>query len=890
MNANMNKKMERGKLLAAAVAIIMIACCITVLATSADADEAPVYQVASTPGEGQYSDIPSAIAAADEAGVAAFTVQLMDDVTGAGFVVESGQNITIDLNGYKYTINSYVGSPGTETNGMQLLQGSTVTIINGSLALATQTAGWVIQNYCDLTLENVKIDGANSGGYALSNNCGNVVLKGETDIIAPADGVAFDVCGFSSYSGVTVTIDESFTGTIDGKIEMTKDAGNNGGVALNINADVEIENLDVQAGDVTVGNGATVTVQEATIADGASLTNNGTLVNNGTVTNNGTLTNNGNLLGEEVVGDVKYKDGTTMQIGDYVYNIFVDTLTLGDKSVVTFAYGIMVPAITFDGQPVEVQDVEPEVIPLTVSVAGATTKLSSYSATFDATLSSIIPEENDGSTGSYQMRVAINLIAESDAQKVNKYVYNIVDFVVEGAKPVIEDLSMIGWNVNVPGAADKAKPTFTYTGVGGESYDETTFPGEVKYTLTLDDDSYAQADWGEIKTAGEYTLTAEFPAIGNNKAVTETCTVTITSGTEVSPFVPGDVEEQYVDDLMGMKVSDIQNQIVFSDVESEENTIVATGMVHFIPSFEAFWGGAENDKAGYYLAFTLNEGYAIDWSEVTITLVSDNGTKYFGPEAANGALTDGTFILYIGDDAENLSASFEFTIDIDGDGTLYTPSTYTIVTSVAGDDTVGLEPFSYIIVYVDSKNNTILYDEAAEGAKYLIPYNGAGVGFNGWTTEVTDGDAPRNYNYASVMIVSSDLDVDMDGTITLTASYGETSVGPSEPTDPASEVLIFIGSAKGGVNVMLYGIDGYIPAGATVTVTYSYIMTVNGINYSVPVSMSAIVVENSENSDAILLNVDLTGEENYSTINSVYATLSIDGENTITDTISYESA
>ena len=432
MNANMNKKMERGKLLAAAVAIIMIACCITVLATSADADEAPVYQVASTPGEGQYSDIPSAIAAADEAGVAAFTVQLMDDVTGAGFVVESGQNITIDLNGYKYTINSYVGSPGTETNGMQLLQGSTVTIINGSLALATQTAGWVIQNYCDLTLENVKIDGANSGGYALSNNCGNVVLKGETDIIAPADGVAFDVCGFSSYSGVTVTIDESFTGTIDGKIEMTKDAGNNGGVALNINADVEIENLDVQAGDVTVGNGATVTVQEATIADGASLTNNGTLVNNGTVTNNGTLTNNGNLLGEEVVGDVKYKDGTTMQIGDYVYNIFVDTLTLGDKSVVTFAYGIMVPAITFDGQPVEVQDVEPEVIPLTVSVAGATTKLSSYSATFDATLSSIIPEENDGSTGSYQMRVAINLIAESDAQiKVGRPRWNLE---VEGAQ------------------------------------------------------------------------------------------------------------------------------------------------------------------------------------------------------------------------------------------------------------------------------------------------------------------------------------------------------------------------------------------------------------------------------------------------------------------------
>ena len=300
MNAIVNK--NTGKFLAAIMAIAMVVCCVSVLATSVNAEDSmPVYEVASNPSEEQYKDIPSAISAADTDGVTTFTVKLINDVTGAGFKAQSGQNITIDLNTHKYTINEFVGSTGTETNGMQLLQGSTVTIINGELSLATATNGWLIQNYSDLTVENVVVDGTNSGGYAMSNNCGNVLIKGETEIIAPEGGVAFDVCGYSSYPGVSVTIDDSFTGTINGKIEMTKDTGNTGGVGLEINADVEIENLDVKAGNVNIGEGATVTVQDATIAEGSTLTNNGSLVNNGTVTNNGTIMNNGEVRNNKTI-------------------------------------------------------------------------------------------------------------------------------------------------------------------------------------------------------------------------------------------------------------------------------------------------------------------------------------------------------------------------------------------------------------------------------------------------------------------------------------------------------------------------------------------------------------------------------------------------------------
>ncbi|HJK48840.1 MAG TPA: InlB B-repeat-containing protein, partial [Methanocorpusculum sp.] len=82
----------------------------------------------------------------------------------------------------------------------------------------------LIQNYCNLTLENVTLDGTNLPGsypYTLSNNCGNTVLKGNTKIIAADDGVAFDVCyaptkGYSE--GVSVTI-ASDTVVISGPVE-----------------------------------------------------------------------------------------------------------------------------------------------------------------------------------------------------------------------------------------------------------------------------------------------------------------------------------------------------------------------------------------------------------------------------------------------------------------------------------------------------------------------------------------------------------------------------------------------------------------------------------------------------------------------------------------------
>lgn len=52
-----------------------------------------------------------------------------------------------------------MGSSGTETNGFQLQKGSAVTFKNGTIT--SDKAKILIQNYSDLTLENVVLDGRN---------------------------------------------------------------------------------------------------------------------------------------------------------------------------------------------------------------------------------------------------------------------------------------------------------------------------------------------------------------------------------------------------------------------------------------------------------------------------------------------------------------------------------------------------------------------------------------------------------------------------------------------------------------------------------------------------------------------------------------------------------
>lgn len=143
----------------------------------------------------------------------------------------TGLNLTINFKGKNYQIaRNPVGSSGTETNGFQILQGNTVKLMNGTISVKEGISDSVIiliQNYSDLTLDNINIDGTNltvpSKGYsyALSNNCGNVTLTNAVHVTAAKEkGVALDVwynMGGRYPQGVHVTVGSK--STISGVIE-----------------------------------------------------------------------------------------------------------------------------------------------------------------------------------------------------------------------------------------------------------------------------------------------------------------------------------------------------------------------------------------------------------------------------------------------------------------------------------------------------------------------------------------------------------------------------------------------------------------------------------------------------------------------------------------------
>ncbi len=150
-------------------------------------------------------------------------IKLLADCEGNGIAISSGSDLTIDFDGHTYNVNGdLVGSNGTESIGFQLLQNSVVTFKNGTIT--SNQAQMIIQNYSDLTLDKMTIDGTNmagDGNYVLSNNKGNVVIK-DTTIDAREGCIAFDVCRFRSYPSVNVTV--KGTSEINGNVEV--DAGN----------------------------------------------------------------------------------------------------------------------------------------------------------------------------------------------------------------------------------------------------------------------------------------------------------------------------------------------------------------------------------------------------------------------------------------------------------------------------------------------------------------------------------------------------------------------------------------------------------------------------------------------------------------------------------------
>ena len=155
-------------------------------------------------------------------------IQLVSDTASEGIVATANKNITVDLDGHDLVMTEpFVGSPGTKKAlAFQLLKDSSVTLKNG--IIKAEDALFVIQNYSNLTLDNITIIGSEKNTYLLSNNCGNIILRNGTTLrVAPGSNtIAFDLYYgmLPEYDcGVTVTIEDD-TVVIDGPIEYSKAA------------------------------------------------------------------------------------------------------------------------------------------------------------------------------------------------------------------------------------------------------------------------------------------------------------------------------------------------------------------------------------------------------------------------------------------------------------------------------------------------------------------------------------------------------------------------------------------------------------------------------------------------------------------------------------------
>ena len=219
-------------------------------------------------GDKTYPSLADAIAAAKDGD----TVTLLKSCSGNGIAIPVGKfnnkGLIVEFNNHIYTVGGVlVGSTGTKSNAFQLNKDNTIIFQNGKIYGDAAVAGdeltnWtgapaiILQNYSNLTLKNMEVVGGEQTVYTMSNNNGDIVIEDTTITAGKAKGYgsgpfAFDVCGYSSYTGVSVTVRGN--STINGDIEVSRSNANDVKLTLEsgtINGKLKIDE-SIQPGDAT---------------------------------------------------------------------------------------------------------------------------------------------------------------------------------------------------------------------------------------------------------------------------------------------------------------------------------------------------------------------------------------------------------------------------------------------------------------------------------------------------------------------------------------------------------------------------------------------------------------------------------------------------------------
>ena len=281
-----------------------------------------------------------------------------DVLQAAGRQIASGSDLIIDFNGHTYSaFSDPVGSSGTENQLFQLLQDSTVTFQNGTLNVSeTPTADFrfLIQNYSNLTLDNMVLDGSGltyptqtiaKTPYTLSNNFGSTLIKNST-IIGKEGGFAFDVYySKGTYGdGVNVTVQDS---TINGNIEVDSDGKDTAENVLT-KAVLNFKGVNTINGNIT--NEGTIninTTDDAASTITGSIDNSGALNINNTTFTGGEARNGGAIYnaGTTTVNNSEFNKNTATQYGGAIF-VASGTLNVNNSTFTENNGGIIGGAIS----------------------------------------------------------------------------------------------------------------------------------------------------------------------------------------------------------------------------------------------------------------------------------------------------------------------------------------------------------------------------------------------------------------------------------------------------------------------------------------------------------------------------------------------------------------
>ena len=294
-------------------------------------------------------------------------ITLLKDSSGGGIGsdADTNMNYVIDFGGYTYTVGApAVGSTGTVSQGLRVLQTSTAKFMNGTLKAADYNGlVQVVHTYGDVTFENFNVD-ARENSYAqiaVEPDCGTLNITGNSSILAREGETGLYVAFWhtGTYNGTTVNVNT--TGKITGKLvyefdeDMTGDAAATENKAvLNIdNGNFEITGIQtlfsgvaneaLKEAKIKVTGGTFSTDVTEYLAEGKILQKNGdtyTAVTNSAITS-GTYTSEPTVPSGYKA--TKNDDGTwtVSKVSYYYYQPTTDTKTTDTKgSPKTFDAGI----------------------------------------------------------------------------------------------------------------------------------------------------------------------------------------------------------------------------------------------------------------------------------------------------------------------------------------------------------------------------------------------------------------------------------------------------------------------------------------------------------------------------------------------------------------------